>query len=146
MAKKTKEQCEREPDGHEYAMIYNEGSTCMNCGEHRQIFAAPANVLSPTPSKIDRSFVLRLYRVFEAVFDATHELNGLYVPGAYGINARRVEIMNMLDDGVDQMERIFSEVLTDTERGVPTDEEFARTIGALRVGPASEEATNDKRS
>lgn len=34
--KKTKEDCER-AGGHEYAMIYNDGTTCMDCGYHRPV-------------------------------------------------------------------------------------------------------------
>jgi len=35
--RRYREACGRSPEGHEYAMIYNDGETCLRCGHHRAI-------------------------------------------------------------------------------------------------------------
>lgn len=32
-----REACGRSREGHEYAMIYNDGETCLRCGHHRTV-------------------------------------------------------------------------------------------------------------
>ena len=33
--RRYQEVCGRTPEGHDYAMIYNDGETCLRCGHHR---------------------------------------------------------------------------------------------------------------
>lgn len=35
--------CGRQPEGHEYSMIYNDGETCLRCGHHRTISKRSVN-------------------------------------------------------------------------------------------------------
>jgi hypothetical protein len=35
--RRYREACGRSREGHHYAMIYNDGETCLRCGHHREI-------------------------------------------------------------------------------------------------------------
>jgi len=64
--------------------------------------------------------------------DAAHDLNVELIHGSPLTNPDNlIRIANDLDFLTDQLERIFSETLTDEERSIPSDEEFARMVNEL---------------
>jgi hypothetical protein len=80
--------------------------------------------------EIDKNYILRLYAVHEKTMGAAHDLNaGLALCNLTPDDLTR--IANDLDFLTDQLEKIFAETLSDEERGIPSDEEFAKMVNEL---------------
>lgn len=162
--KKIKEECERE--GHEYSMVYNDGTTCMNCGHHRMpgeesgeirsvsgvevpaLLCDLARVL-PMP-KCPPEHTLREHPDYcKACDESRDELQqmvgdgdlsaiaivvGVYLRRLYALHEKiSAQVWELGGEHrpvkllADDLETVFAEVLTDEERGIPTDDE-ARDI------------------
>lgn len=128
-------------------------ATCPKCGKQRQMYYQLGGGLSLEPGVIDRAFVLRLYAIHEKIAKAALDFNSkLAVLGTLGMMADFTRIGNELDYELDQLERVFGEVLTDAERGLMTDEELAKVFksgppfaGIVGDQDASDEAIEEAR-
>lgn len=176
--KKTKGQCEN-GEGHEYAMIYNDGTTCLNCGCHRPIGEESGTIRSVSGVVVP-SLLFDLARALpipvcppehtvrehpdycKACDESREELQqfvgdgdlnaiaiviGVYLRRLYAEHEKIATDLEFTRDyfevkrskalagkfagmretsGV--MEMIFGEVLSDEDRGVPTDDEAVKMV------------------
>lgn len=119
---------------HQYAPLHNEGATCINCGEDRQLFSSGAG-LTPIPATIDKSYVLRLFWEHQVIFDVVDDLKLMASQGLLGAlsssdpqSIRLLNNLNTLIGRTNRLEDIFAEALTDQERDISTDEEFSKQL------------------
>jgi hypothetical protein len=77
-------------------------------------------------ASIDKAYILRLYALHDRIAMEVAALG-------YGLREgdELMEPVTRLDQLIGEAEMIFAEVLTDAERGIPTDGEFREMVDEL---------------